>query len=303
LDDHGFPVRLPARLKRRLEREDLPQIARQFLPDQAEAVPVEGHGVDPLDEAERPVSGWIRKYENRALLLVTGNCPVHCRYCFRRHESYGDSIETAGLEPALTALRADPGLHEVVLSGGDPLMVSNARLGELMGALSEVPHLRRLRVHTRMPVVTPSRVDGGLLELLRGVAGPAASRSLPTWLVVHLNHASELDAPARDALRSLVRAGVPTLSQSVLLRGVNDRVEALAELFESLVDLGVKPYYLHALDPVRGAAHFAVPDGVGVSLMRALRSRVSGLAVPAFVREVPGEPSKVLVEGRVEGMG
>ena len=226
--------------------------------------------------------GLLRKYAGRALLITTGSCPVHCRYCFRRHYAYSD--EPGRFEewlPALEAIAADPSIHEVLLSGGDPLMLQNSRLAELCDALDAVPHVRRVRVHTRMPVVVPERVTPGLIELL-------SSRRMAPIVVVHLNHPSEIAEDSRKALRGMVRAGIPVLSQSVLLRGINDSSATLAELFEQLIDLGVMPYYLHQLDPVRGAAHFETKVELGRKLIAELRERLPGYAVPRFVREVPG---------------
>ena len=280
----GFAERIPVGVRRRIE-QGVAGLREQFVVDARE---VGGAGqCDPLGEAQRDTPALVRKYGNRALLLVSGKCPVHCRYCFRRHESYTDAVDIGGFEAALTAVAGDPELREVILSGGDPLMVSDARLFEVMDALRSIEHVRRLRIHTRMPVVTPGRIGA---RLVTGLA-----ERQPVWVVVHINHPNELDQRAVHALRALGSAGVPLLSQSVLLRGINDRVDILAELFESLVDLGVRPYYLHALDPVAGAAHFAVSDQEGRALMESLRRCVSGIAMPTFVREVPGAPSKVVV--------
>jgi KamA family protein len=182
----------------------------------------------------------------------------------------------------------DPGIHEVVLSGGDPLALDDAELGQLARHFAEIPHLARLRVHTRFPIVVPQRVDDALLAWLR-------STRLATWLVVHVNHPGEIDVAVAAALGRLVDAGVPVLSQSVLLRGVNDRAEVLAELWERLADLRVIPYYLHQLDRVAGAAHFEVPVSRGRRLIREVRARLSGFAVARYVREVPGRPNKVVL--------
>jgi EF-P beta-lysylation protein EpmB len=221
--------------------------------------------------------------------MAARECAVHCRYCFRRHYPY--EAEPAGLSdwaPALETLSADPSVREVILSGGDPLILTDRRLGELIGALESIPHLRRLRIHSRLPIVLPDRIDEGLLALLRGTA-------LTTVLVVHANHPAEIVGDCAAALRRLVTAGIPTLNQSVLLRGVNDDVETLAELSERLIDLGVIPYYLHQLDRVTGTAHFEVGDDEAGRLVEGLRTRLPGYAVPRLVREVPGAASKLPV--------
>ncbi len=271
--------------------DPLDPLLLQVLPEAAELRPVEGFRPDPLEEQAFHVApGLLQKYAGRALLITTGSCPVHCRYCFRRHYAYSE--EPAGFEewrPALEAIAADPSIHEVLLSGGDPLMLTNVRLRELCAALDAIRHVRRLRVHTRMPVVLPERVTPGLIELF-------LSRRMTTIVVVHVNHPSEIAEDSGNALREMVRAGIPVLSQSVLLRGINDSSATLAELFERLVDLGVMPYYLHQLDPVQGAAHFETKVDLGRTLIRELRERLPGYAVPRYVREVPGGRYKELLE-------
>ena len=196
-----------------------------------------------------------------------------------------------GLEewtPALTVLAADPSVHEVILSGGDPLILTDRRLGELLDALESIPHVRRVRIHSRLPIVLPERIDDGFFKLWQ-------DSSLTPLMVVHANHPAEIVGDCAAALRRLVTSGIPTLNQSVLLRGINDDVEILAELSERLIDLGVIPYYLHQLDRVAGTAHFEVPDAVAVRLLEGLRARLPGYAVPRLVREVPGAASKLPV--------
>ncbi|MBN1240700.1 MAG: KamA family radical SAM protein, partial [Gammaproteobacteria bacterium] len=212
-----------------------------------------------------------------------------CRYCFRRHFPYGEeSALQQGWEPALQRLRADTSISEVILSGGDPLSLGNRRIATLVDALAELGSVRRLRIHTRFPIVLPERVDGGLLEILERT--PLAS-----VVVVHANHANELDASVAGALGALRRAGVTLLNQAVLLRGVNDDADALAALCERVFDLGVLPYYLHLLDPVAGAAHFDVEAQRALDLHRELTARLPGYLVPRLVREIPGRPSKTAV--------
>jgi len=266
-------------------------LLRQFLPSGEELEEQPGYLEDPLGEAEAvAVPGLLHKYAGRALLIATAACAVHCRYCFRRHFPYA---EHAGRDfgPALAYLRQVPALREVILSGGDPLMLPDSALGDLIAALAAIPHLQRLRLHTRIPLVLPERITPDLVGLL----GEGRLRSL---VVIHCNHPSELTVPARTALALLVRQGIPLLNQSVLLRGVNDNAEVLAELSEQLFAAGVLPYYLHQLDPVRGAAHFAVADDRARRLSDELSARLPGYLVPRLVREVPGAAGKVPLCGR-----
>ena len=268
-----FPLLVPRPFLARMRPGDpLDPLLLQVLPQAAELLPVDGFRTDPLEEQACHVApGLLRKYAGRALLITTGSCPVHCRYCFRRHYAYSD--EPGRFEewlPALEAIAADPSIHEVLLSGGDPLMLQNSRLAELCDALDAVPHVRRVRVHTRMPVVVPERVTPGLIELL-------SSRRMAPIVVVHLNHPSEIAEDSRKALRGMVRAGIPVLSQSVLLRGINDSSATLAELFEQLIDLGVMPYYLHQLDPVRGAGALRDEGRAGTEADRGASRAAAGL--------------------------
>jgi EF-P beta-lysylation protein EpmB len=262
-------------------------LLRQVLPLGAESLPVAGYVADPVgDGPATRVPGLIQKYRGRALLMAHGACAVHCRYCFRRHsadtQGGGHSARLAG---ALEAIGADPSISELILSGGDPLMLDDAALAGLFRRLGEMPHLRRLRLHTRLPVVLPERVDEGLCALLS-----AAPR--PTVLVIHVNHPRELGGGVPAALARLAATGITLLNQGVLLAGVNDDADTLAMLSERLFDLGVLPYYLHQLDLVQGAAHFAVPDRRARALHAGLRERLPGYLVPRLVREVAGDPAK-----------
>jgi len=263
-------------------------LLRQVLPLGEELTETPGFVDDPVGDAEavlRP--GLLQKYHGRALMVTTGACAVHCRYCFRRHYPYEESPHSlAAWEPAIRQIEADPTIHEVLLSGGDPLTLVDDRLAALAERLAEIPHLRRLRVHTRQPIVLPERVTPALLNWLRGTR-------LTPIMVVHANHAAELDDSVATALGQLVDHGIPVLNQAVLLRGVNDSADTLAELCERLVDLRVMPYYLHQLDRVRGAAHFEVAEGVGLAILEELRARLPGYAVPRYVREVSGAGWKV----------
>lgn len=285
---HPFPLRVPRGFVARMRRADPHDpLLRQVLPLDAEFRPQPGFSEDAVgDLSSREAPGVLHKYHGRALLIATGSCAIHCRYCFRRHFPYSDELAAAdGWASALGALRADPSIDEVILSGGDPLSLSTAKLAQLTDALRGLPQLRRLRLHTRLPVVLPERVDAGLLDWLSGLDWPVA-------IVLHANHAQELDGTVASACAALRRTGASLLNQAVLLRGVNDSESALAGLSERLFDLGVLPYYLHQLDRVAGAAHFEVADDVARDLVDALRRRLPGYLVPKLVREVAGEPHK-----------
>jgi EF-P beta-lysylation protein EpmB len=288
-----FPLKVSAHLAEALAGAgaDDPR-ARQFVPSAAELVEREGYVSDPVGDAQVQLAGGLlQKYRGRALVIATAACPVHCRYCFRREYPYADASAVNHWPAVLDALRADPSVVEVILSGGDPLSLSNATLARLVGDLEGIPSLTRLRIHTRFPTTSPERVDDGLCALLAG------TRFAPAAVVLHVNHAAELDDAVRPAVRRLRATGAVLLSQSVLLRGVNDSVDALAALSEALGALGVVPYYLHVLDRVRGAAHFEVPDAEAVALLRALTDRLPGYLVPKLVREVVGEGAKTAVTG------
>lgn len=265
-------------------------LLRQVLPLGEELATYPGFGFDPVgDLAAARAPGLLQKYRGRALLIATAACAVHCRYCFRRHFPYASEAALSDrAAAALARLAESPEVSEVILSGGDPLMLGDAALADLIERLAAIPHLRRLRLHTRLPVVLPSRVTAALCRLLCG------SR-LTTVLVVHVNHPRELAAAARDAFARLRWAGLPLLNQGVLLRGVNDDAETLAELSEALFAAGVLPYYLHQLDRVAGAGHFEVSDARACALIEALRVRLPGYLVPRLVREEPGALSKTPV--------
>jgi EF-P beta-lysylation protein EpmB len=283
-----FPLRVPRGFVARMRHGD-PQdpLLRQVLPILDEDLIVPGFGLDAVgDGAARRGGGVIHKYNGRALLIATGSCAVHCRYCFRRHYPYAeDTAAAAGWREAVELIRADDSIREVILSGGDPLSLADHKLVELTDALRGIPHLRRLRIHTRLPIVLPERVDAGLLAWLRGLPWPVA-------VVVHANHANEFDAVVDAAMAALRGTGATVLNQAVLLRGVNDSVEALADLCERGHRAGVLPYYLHQLDRVAGAAHFEVDDDEALVLNAALAARLPGYLVPRLVREVAGAPGK-----------
>jgi EF-P beta-lysylation protein EpmB len=284
----GFPLRVPGAFLDRIRPGDpLDPLLLQVLPTEDETRPSPGFTHDPLGECHAACTPrLLSKYSGRSLIVATRVCAVHCRFCFRRHFPPAISSEKdAPWSEALERIAGEPSLREVILSGGDPLVLDDDRLTGLANRLSHIPHLARMRIHTRMPIAIPDRVTDGLLSILtRGRLTP--------FVVVHVNHPAEIDTDVASALGRLVDAGVPLLSQSVLLKGINDSVDVLAELFERLVDLRVMPYYLHQLDRVAGAAHFEVPETTGIRLLQALRARLPGYAVPRYVRETPGEPNK-----------
>lgn len=283
-----FPLRVPRPFVARMRHGDPHDpLLRQVLPLDAESRPMPGFTPDAVgDGAARAGHGVIRKYRGRALLVATGSCAVHCRYCFRRHYPYAeDTAAAAGWRDAVALIAADPGIDEVILSGGDPLSLATHKLAELTTALAAVPHLRRLRVHTRLPVVLPARVDAEFLDWIGALPWPVT-------VVLHANHANEFDTGVDDAMARLRGAGATLLNQAVLLKGVNDSVDALADLSERGFAAGVLPYYLHQLDRVAGAAHFEVPDARARALHAALSARLSGYLVPRLVREVQGDPGK-----------
>jgi EF-P beta-lysylation protein EpmB len=288
----GFPLRVPAGFISRMRHADpRDPLLRQVLAVPAELLAAPGYVSDPLAESEaRGVAGLLQKYQGRALLIATGACAVHCRYCFRRHYDYsadqpeGESRWTT----ALAAIEADNSLDEIILSGGDPLSLGNARLSQLLDRLGEIAHLRRIRIHTRTPIVLPARVDAGLCEALQRWRDRVV-------IVVHANHPAEIDVITAQALRQLGSCVTAMLNQSVLLADVNDDADDLAELSRRLFGAGVLPYYLHLLDRVAGAAHFDVPAARALDLHAALLATLPGYLVPRLVREMPGASGKTPV--------
>lgn len=284
-----FPLRVPRGFAARMRPGDpADPLLRQVLPLDDEDRVVPGFGLDAVGDREaRGGTGVIHKYEGRALLVATGSCAVHCRYCFRRHFPYGEETAAANQwREALDYLAADPTVAEVLLSGGDPLSLATPKLAEFTQALATLPHVRRLRLHTRLPVVLPERVDAELLAWLAGLPQQVV-------VVVHANHAHEIDAPVAAALAALRETGATVLNQAVLLRGVNDDAATLAALSERLFEAGVLPYYLHQLDRVAGTAHFEVPEDRARALHGELAARLPGYLVPRLVREVAGAPAKL----------
>lgn len=244
---------------------------------------------DPLQElAVNPLQGLIHKYRGRVLLTLTGACAVHCRYCFRRHFPYTDNNPgRKGWEAVIDYIRHDPSIHEVIFSGGDPLMATDTLLGDLLSRLTSIKHLKTVRFHTRIPIVLPERVDASFIQLLESIP-------LRKVMVLHSNHAQELDAQVEQICHALKQADVCLLNQSVLLKGVNDSVSSLVDLSERLFSCGVLPYYLHLLDKVAGAAHFDMPLAEALALYRDLQQQLPGYLLPRLAREEAGKGSKTL---------
>ncbi|MFN0195953.1 MAG: EF-P beta-lysylation protein EpmB [Planctomycetaceae bacterium] len=284
-----FPVFVPHSYIRRMEwGNPTDPLLLQVLATNAELMTQKDFTADAVgDHSSRLTPGLLKKYEGRVLLIATGTCAIHCRYCFRRSYPYGqEPRQLPEWEPAIEALLADSSIHEVILSGGDPLMLTDQRLADLCDRLQAIPHVKRLRIHTRLPIVLPNRVTDRLMELLQ-------SLRLQVLFVVHANHPHEIERDCPPALRKLVHGGFPVLNQSVLLKGINDDARSLMELSERLIDLGVIPYYLHQLDRVTGTGHFEVPIERGRELIAAMRRDLPGYGVPVYVQEVAGAPSKV----------
>lgn len=286
-----FPLRVPRGFVRRMRRGDPNDpLLKQVLPLQAEQRVQAGFVADPLQEAQaQPTPGLIHKYAGRALLITTGACAVHCRYCFRREFPYAQAH--AGRDEwkaALDHLRSDSSIHEVILSGGDPLSLSDQKFATLLEQLDAVPHLDTLRIHTRQPIVLPERITRTLTTALH------RSR-LHKVVVLHSNHANEIDDEVGHALQQLRESNTILLNQSVLLAGINDDPQQLAKLSTRLFDHQVLPYYLHMLDAVQGAAHFFVEEARAHGIMQQLNARLPGYLVPRLVREIPGADAKMPV--------
>lgn len=280
-----FRMRLTPQMRAASAQSD--GVARQFVPTEAELIQRPEDSLDPIgDDVHSPVPGLTHRYPDRVILHVTKTCEVYCRFCFRR-ETVGDTghLSLDQLDQALAYIARIPAISEVILTGGDPLVLSARRMSDLMRRLSAIDHVDVVRLHTRVPVVAPDRITDDMISALR--QHPAV------WIVIHTNHADELGADARAALARLVMAGVPLLSQTVLLRGVNDNADVLESLFRTLIRLRVKPYYLHHCDLARGAGHFRTTIAEGQAIMAALRGRLSGTALPTYVLDIPGGFGKV----------
>ncbi len=286
-----FPFRVTQSYAARMTPKDPNDpLLRQVLPLDEEMQWVPGYGTDPVGDNQSQLSpGLLHKYRGRVLLIATGACAIHCRYCFRRQFNYSESRLTSSRQAqALAYIAADPTIHEVILSGGDPLNLTDDKLQTLIHHLAEINHLRRLRIHTRLPVVLPNRIDDSLLATLTGTR-------LQVIVVIHANHANEINEEVRQAVSLLNRQGISVLNQSVLLRGVNDNVQSQIDLQEKLLVAGALPYYLHLLDPTQGTAHFNVPVSTALAIYEQMRRQLPGYLVPRLVRELPGEPYKKII--------
>ena len=283
-----FPLRVPRAFVERMQIGNAADpLLRQVLPVQREDEITHGFSFDPLIELNsNPQQGLLHKYKSRVLLVLTGHCAIHCRYCFRRHFPYEDNhISPKQWQQVLDYVSQHEEVNEVIFSGGDPLSISNRRLQQLVEDLEAISHVKRLRIHTRLPVVIPQRIDTDLIALL------AKTRLRPV-VVIHSNHANEIDEQVASAMRALGQLQIPVLNQAVLLRGVNDTANAQIDLSERLFEVGVMPYYLHLLDKVQGAAHFEVEEAQALGLMQEMLNALPGYLVPRLVREVPGLGSK-----------
>ncbi|OLQ92554.1 EF-P beta-lysylation protein EpmB [Vibrio ponticus] len=298
---HGFEARtlfaqrVPQSFVDRMEKGNpFDPLLRQVLPLSEEFAVHEGYSTDPLEEQDNQIPGLLHKYRNRALMIVKGGCAVNCRYCFRRHFPYQENKGSKSVwQASLDYIAAHSELNEVIFSGGDPLMAKDDELRWLIERIATIPHIKRLRIHSRLPVVIPARITDELLEIFR-------STRLQVILVTHINHANEINQELTDKTAQLKQNGVTLLNQGVLLKGVNDSVKALVALSEALFDANILPYYLHVLDKVQGAAHFLVSDQEAKRLMAGLIEEVSGYLVPTLTREIGGRPSKTPLDLHLE---
>ncbi|MDM8565466.1 EF-P beta-lysylation protein EpmB [Candidatus Halobeggiatoa sp. HSG11] len=283
----GFGLLVPKGYVKRMHKGDPNDpLLRQILPLPEENQQVEYFSNDPVgDIAAEKIPGLLQKYHGRVLLVLTTACAIHCRYCFRQHTKFSISQYQA----ILANINSDPSITEVILSGGDPLILPDDYLDKLINSIAKIPHIKRLRIHTRLPIVLPERINSTLLAAL-------TQTRLQLVIVVHVNHANEIDANVKQILQSLLAAGITLFNQSVLLRGINDNITALANLSEALFNCGVLPYYLHLLDRVQGAAHFEVPESQAIELLKQMQVQLPGYLVPKMVREVAGAAYKQPIE-------
>jgi EF-P beta-lysylation protein EpmB len=279
----SLPVNIPRRLLKKMKKGQLDDpITRQFIPLREEELIVPGYTTDPLREEGCRMGRLLSKFHGRLLLLANPSCSMHCRFCFRRHTRHA---KASTFEKELGAIRQSTDCQELILSGGDPLMSSNSELRKLLHAAASIPHIERIRIHTRAPIGIPERIDAEFLDIIGHMPRQVV-------FVIHTNHADELDDEVLEALGRLRRRGIPILSQTVLLRGVNDSLAALEGLFRTLINHGIMPYYLHALDKVHGTSHFDVCRKEGVLLHQALVKKLPGYGVPRFVEERAGAAAK-----------
>ncbi|MDE1222953.1 EF-P beta-lysylation protein EpmB [Vibrio aestuarianus] len=290
-----FALRVPQSFVERMEKGNpYDPLLRQVLPLSEEFEWHQGYSTDPLEEQNNAIPGLLHKYKNRALMIVKGGCAVNCRYCFRRHFPYQENKGSKTVwQQSLDYIAAHPELNEVILSGGDPLMAKDHELKWLIDAISQIPHIKRLRIHSRLPVVIPARITDSLCELLQDTR-------LQVILVTHINHANEISLELKQQMNRLRAINVTLLNQGVLLKGVNDSIKAQVQLSETLFDAGILPYYLHVLDKVQGAAHFFVSDQQAKDIMAGVIEQVSGYLVPKLTREIGGRSSKTPLDLHLE---
>lgn len=282
-----FPVRVPLPFIKRMKKGDLNDpLLKQVMPLSSEFVVTDGFVTDPLQEHDTVATGLLHKYKSRVLMIVKAGCAINCRYCFRRHFPYQDnSPNKQRWQEALTYIANNNEISEVIFSGGDPLMASDEHLIWLVEQIEQIPHVKRLRIHSRLPVVIPRRITPTLVDLLKNTR-------LKATLVLHINHANEIDIDFINALEPLRAARIPLFNQSVMLKGINDDSQTLCQLSEQLFDVGIQPYYLHLFDPVQGAAHFDVPEEKAISIVNEMLASLPGFLMPKLVREVAGQANK-----------
>lgn len=290
---NNFPLRVPVSFAASIEKgnPDDP-LLRQVLPLRDELMDYPGYSLNPVGDIEASVqTGMLHKYNGRVLLINTGTCAINCRYCFRRNFPYNEmQLGKQQENLVIEQIRSDPTISEVILSGGDPLLLSDARLGQLVNQLKTVEHVKRIRIHSRLPIVLPARITDELIKVL-------ANSGKQTVLVVHCNHANEINERVIEAFNLLKNKGIILLNQSVLLKGINDNASTLCQLSEDLFELGILPYYLHLLDKATGTGHFEVSEEKALALIEGVRNRLPGYLVPKLVREISGAEAKQTVSG------
>jgi len=282
-----FPVRVPRPFINLMEKGNIADpLLQQVMPLKSEFTLSENYFTDPLEEHDTVAEGLLHKYKHRVLMIVKAGCAINCRYCFRRHFPYVDnSPNKARWKSALTYIAEHTEINEVIFSGGDPLMASDEHLLWLMTALEQIPHVKRLRIHSRLPVVIPQRITKTLVDGL-------TKTRLKSTIVFHINHPNEIDDVFKQAIEPLLNARIPLFNQSVLLKGVNDNAQVLISLSEILFDSGIQPYYLHMFDPVQGAAHFDVEESQAIKIVKEVMAILPGFLMPKLVREISGETNK-----------
>jgi EF-P beta-lysylation protein EpmB len=290
-----FAQRVPQSFVDRMEKGNpYDPLLRQVLPLSEEFEVHPGYSNDPLEEQNNAIPGLLHKYRNRALMIVKGGCAINCRYCFRRHFPYDENKGSkSAWQQSLEYVAQHPEINEIILSGGDPLMAKDEELLWLIDHIADIKHIKRLRIHSRLPVVIPERITQALIQMLN-------ETRLQVVLVTHINHAQEINQELRDRLSHLKQAGVTLLNQGVMLKGVNDSIESQVDLSNALFDAGILPYYIHVLDKVQGAAHFYISDQEAKAIMAGLMERVSGYLVPKLTREIGGRTSKTPLDLHLE---